>query len=95
MKFITVRDLRTKPAAIWKELDAEHEMVITNHGKPIAILSSVSEENLEERLKSIRKAAAIDALRAMQQQSLASGKYALSMDEIDGEVKRTRAQKKR
>jgi antitoxin (DNA-binding transcriptional repressor) of toxin-antitoxin stability system len=38
MKFITVRDIRSSPAAIWKRLPEEQEMVITNNGKPIALL---------------------------------------------------------
>ena len=46
MKFITVRDLRTSPAKIWKELSEKQEMVITNNGKPIALLISISESNL-------------------------------------------------
>ena len=50
MKFITVRDLRTSPAQVWKDLPEEQEMVITNNGKPIALLTPISDRNLEETL---------------------------------------------
>ncbi len=47
MKFIAVRDFRTRSSKIWQELAEEKELVITSNGKPIAILSAVSEDNLE------------------------------------------------
>ena len=34
MKFLSVRDLRSQTAKIWKELPAEKEMVITSNGRP-------------------------------------------------------------
>jgi len=33
MKFLSVRDLRSQSAKIWKELPAEKEMVITSNGR--------------------------------------------------------------
>ena len=46
MKFITVRDIRTSPAEIWKQLPEEQEMVITNNGRPIALLTPLSDDTL-------------------------------------------------
>lgn len=43
-------DLRTKSAQIWQELPVEKEMIITKNGKPIAILLSISENDLEQIL---------------------------------------------
>ena len=94
MKFITVRDLRTSPGQIWKDLPKEQEMVITNNGKPIALLTPISDTNLEETLASIRKARAINAVKIMQQLSVGNSNYKLSMDEIDTEIKETRNQHK-
>ncbi|MCK4641448.1 MAG: type II toxin-antitoxin system Phd/YefM family antitoxin, partial [Candidatus Marinimicrobia bacterium] len=42
MKFLSVKDLRAKSAEIWKQLPVEKEMVITNNGRPVAILSSIN-----------------------------------------------------
>ena len=44
MKFITVRDLRGRPTEVWTKLSRDKELVLTSNGKPIAILSAVSEE---------------------------------------------------
>ena len=63
MRFIPVRDFRTRPAQIWKELPGQEEMVITNNGKPIAILAPVSESNLEETINAFRKIKAMNAVR--------------------------------
>jgi len=70
MKFITVRDLRTTPAKIWKDLPEEHEMVITNNGKPIALLTPLNGSDIEDTLSSIRKARASVAISKMQFSSI-------------------------
>jgi antitoxin (DNA-binding transcriptional repressor) of toxin-antitoxin stability system len=46
MKFITVRELRGRSGQVWNTLAREREVILTSNGKPIAILSAVSEENL-------------------------------------------------
>ncbi len=90
MKFITVRDFRTNPGKIWEELPAEQEMVITNNGKPVALLTPLSDSNLEETIKSVRKARAIDAVNAMQQKSLINKNNEMTDSEIDDIISRTR-----
>ena len=87
MKFVTVRELRTKPAAIWKDLKKESELVITSNGKPIALLTPLSDENLEVTLRASRKARASEALRSIRKQAAESGTVGLSMEDIVGEVR--------
>ena len=87
MKFITVRDLRTRPATVWKDLRKESELVITNNGKPIALLTPLSDENLEDALRASRRARAGEALRSIRKSASASCTDRLSMDEIDSEVR--------
>lgn len=43
MKFITVRDLRARPAKIWEDLGKEENIVITSNGRPLALLTGVDE----------------------------------------------------
>ena len=90
MKFITVRDLRTSPAKIWKELSEEQEMVITSNGRPIALLTSINDSNLEETLSSIRQARAINAVKLMQQISIKKGNDKMTIDEIEEEIRNAR-----
>ena len=86
MKFITVRDLRTSPSQIWKKLPKEQEMIITNNGKPIALLTPISDNTLEEDLAAIRKARAISAIERMQQHAHAKGLDKLDDADIQKEI---------
>ncbi len=90
MKFISVRDLRTSPARIWKDLPDEKEMVITNNGRPIALLTPISDDNLEETVKTLRQARAINAVKNMQLKSVQSGKNSISTEEIEEEIRVSR-----
>jgi len=90
MKFVSVRDLRGKSAEIWKRLKEMRELVITSNGKPIAILSPTSEETLEESMNAIRTARAIEAVEAIQTQSVKTGRDKVTLEEINREIKAVR-----
>jgi antitoxin (DNA-binding transcriptional repressor) of toxin-antitoxin stability system len=94
MKFVSVRDFRTSSAKIWKALPEEQEMVITNNGKPIALLTPLIDKTLENTLSAIRQAKAINAVKLIQQESLKKGLENTTMEEIDEEIKRIRKQSK-
>ena len=95
MKFITVRDFRTSSASIWKTLPKEREMVITNNGKPIALLTPLSDRNLEETLSAIRRAKAINAVRMIQQESVINGTCEMTLEEINSEIKMAGKERKK
>ena len=95
MKFVSVRDFRTSSARIWKTLPEEQEMVITNNGKPIALLTPLNDKTLENTLSAIRQAKAINAVKLIQQESLKRGMEKITMEEIDEEIKRIRKQSRR
>ena len=95
MKFITVRDFRASSAAIWKALPTEQEMIITNNGKPIALLTPLSDQNLEETLSTIRRAKAINAVKMIQQESMRKGTDKITMEEINDEIKAARKERKK
>jgi len=94
MKFITVRDLRTTPAQVWKALPEEQEIVITNNGKPIALLTPLTDTDLEDTLASVRRARAINAVEKMQAGAVAEGISRMTMEEIDQEIRAYRKSKK-
>jgi antitoxin (DNA-binding transcriptional repressor) of toxin-antitoxin stability system len=95
MKFISVRDFRTSSANIWKTLPDEQEMIITNNGKPIALLTPLSDRNFENALASIRQVKAINAVKLLQQESIKRGMGKTTMEEIDEEIKRIRKESKK
>jgi len=93
MKFITVRDIRTSPATIWRQLPDEQEMVITNNGKPIALLTPLSDETLEETLSSIRRARAANAIRKMRRIAHEQGVDQMTNEEIQAEIDAVRRER--
>ena len=90
MKFVTIRDFRSKSGQIQRDLPKYKEMILTSNGKPIAIIAAVSGDNLEEVLRTMHRAKAIEAVTSMQKRSTRSGAGKLTMREIDREIAEVR-----
>ncbi len=96
MKFVAIRELRSKTASIRQDLAQAREIVLTANGRPFAIMTPVSPDTVEEEIQAIRRArtrAAVDALRAA---AKTTGVDALTMEDIDAEIATARrARRKR
>jgi antitoxin (DNA-binding transcriptional repressor) of toxin-antitoxin stability system len=90
MKFVTVRDLRNKPAQVRQSLSKEKDIVLTSNGKPFAIVTLTSEDNLEKSLVMMRRIRAENAVNSIQKDSLEKGKDKISIDEINAEISAVR-----
>ena len=90
MEFISVRDFRTAPKDVWERLNRQGELVITNNGKPTALLLDLTGGDFEEILASVRQAKAMRAFNLMRQ--IAAGGEALSEEEIEAEIRAARAE---
>ena len=95
MRFVTIRDFRTSSANIWKSLPKEQELVITNNGKPVALLTPLSDRNLEETLSMIRRSKTISAVKMIQQESIKNGTDKITLEEINNEIKMSRQKQKK
>lgn len=84
MDFYTVRDLRNTPKSIWEKLSADGEVVITNNGKPSALLVDLADGGFEETVKAVRQAKAMIAFNSMRSKAAAAG-Y-LTDEEIEAEI---------
>ena len=89
MEFVTSRDFRTYPKSVWERLSREEELVVTNNGKPTALLLNISEGNFEEVLASIRQAKAVRSFNNMRTIAAESG--FMTDEEIEAEIAATRA----
>jgi prevent-host-death family protein len=94
MKFVTVRDLRLKPGAIWKMAEKEKDIIITSNGRPVAILTGTNENNLEVELATLRKARAITALDIIHRESVRSRTDKISNKVINEEIAKARKKRK-
>ena len=89
MRFISVRELNTKPKEVWSKIK-EEELVITSNGKPIALLSAVTEKSLDKNLRAIRRSRAIIALEEMQRKSIELGLDRLTDAQIESKIQAVR-----
>ena len=94
MKFVTVRELRSKTASLRKDLDQDREIVLTANGRPFAVVSRIEPDSLEEELQAIRRARAKVAVERLRAQAQAKGLNRLTMDDIDAIVAETRRQRR-
>ena len=96
MKFVAIRELRSKTASIRQDLAQAREIVLTANGRPFAVMTPVSPDTVEEEIQAIRRArtrAAVDALRAA---AKTKGVDSLTMEDIDAEIAAARrARRKR
>jgi len=95
MKFISVRDFRIRPGDIWKQLKINKDIVITSNGKPIAILNTVDDTNLESSMAALRRARALIALEELQKSATSMGLDRLTDEDIEKEIKSARAGRNR
>ena len=64
----------------------EEDFNVTSNGKPIAALSGVAEECVEESRRAVRRERAQAAVAAVQQASVRAGTHRLSLDDINAEI---------
>jgi prevent-host-death family protein len=86
MKFVTVRDFRIRPGNVWKQLEENEEVVITSSGKPIALLTSISDVDFDEKLRLLRRTKAELAVSRMRKIAIKKGISNLGKKEIESEI---------
>ena len=87
-KFLTVRDLRSSFANVWDSLSKNGELVITNNGRPTAILLDVVDDDFEETLRMIRQAKVMRAFNNMR--IIAANEGFMSDEDIETEIAEAR-----
>ena len=88
MEFYSARELRTNTKSIWKELSEDNDVVITNNGKPCALMVGIPEGRFEETIRALRQAKAIAAMDRMRRKAEKDG--FMSDKEIDEAVREAR-----
>ena len=83
MRFVTIKDLRSRTAAIRKDLAADEEIVVTANGRPIALLTAVDGDNLEQELLAHRRSRARAALDRTRNQASAAGTSDMPMSKVE------------
>ena len=95
MDFVSVRELRTRSAAVWDALSEEKDLVVTSNGKPIAVLSATTASTLETSLAALRQARAQLAVVAMQQRAQKTRADQLTLEDVNAEIEAARRQRRK
>lgn len=88
MNFYSMRDLRTESKTVWDDLNDGDEVVLTNNGKPSAIMVSIPEGKFDETVQAVRQAKAMIAFASMRKRAAKAG--FMSDDEINSIIQEVR-----
>lgn len=88
MEFYSVRDFRTESKAVWENLAKGGKVVITNNGKPAALMVDIPEGKFDEVVQAVRQARAMAAFNSMRRRAAAQG-Y-MSDEEIEAAIAEVR-----
>lgn len=90
MNFYGMRELSNNTKNVMTSVNQNGSAVITDNGKPAALMISISEENFEATLDAIRQMRARQAVDALRKQARMNFPEGMSMDEIDAEINAAR-----
>ena len=94
MNYLAVKDLKA-PKLVRETLAAYGTALVTNNGKPMAMLVDLAEgENPDRLAEAIRMARARLALSDLRTASRRNGADTLTLDQIDAEIKAARAERR-
>ena len=88
MNFYSVRDLRTDSKRMWADLTSGDEVILTNNGKPSALVIDIPEGSFDEIVQSVRQAKAMIALSNIRAKAAETG--FLTDDEIESLIDEAR-----
>ncbi|MCL2525497.1 MAG: type II toxin-antitoxin system prevent-host-death family antitoxin [Coriobacteriia bacterium] len=86
MVFYTVRELRNNTKTVQQAIKGGGEVVITNNGKPWALMLDIAEDDLFEVVHAVKSARMARALEKIREDAIANGTADLSIQEIDAEI---------
>lgn len=95
MKMISTRDLKLKAADTWRLLGSEGELVVTSHGKPVALLADIPGGDVEAALSALRRARAQIAVSSMRRSAQEAGLDGMTAAEVEEEIKAARRARRR
>ena len=93
MKFATLRDLRNSPGDLLDQCQQD-EVVITQHGRPAAILIRVAPDDVEATVRSLREARFLRTLAQAHEEARLAGTDQLTDAEIDAEIDAVRRERR-
>jgi len=95
MEFMTVRELSKSPKDTLSKLSRDGKAVLTNNGKPQALIFKIDGESFERTLSLLQKLEFMQNIGEMRLTSLRNGNAGMSLDEINAEIAAVRKKRKK
>ena len=86
MNFYGIRDLSNNTKSVMSSVSTNKKVIITDNGKPSAIMLSINESNFETILAFVQKLEMQLAVAELQKQSLTNFPDSIPDDEIQKEI---------
>ena len=95
LKYLSLRELRNTPGALWRKLRGGAAVAITSEGRPRALVIGLEPEDLPDAVRVLDRLRAQQAVSRMRADAEASGAAALDADAIATEIKAARRARRR
>ena len=95
MQFMTIRELSKSPKDTLTRLSIDGKAVLTNNGKPQALILKIDGENFERTLSILQKLEFMQNLTEMRLTSMRNGNAGMTLDEINTEIAAARKKRKK
>ena len=94
MQFLTIRELSKSPKETMTKLADDGKAVLTNNGKPQALLFKIDGNSFEKTLSMLQKLEFMQNLTEMRLASAKKNGAKITLNEINAEIAATRRNKK-
>jgi hypothetical protein len=95
VKYLTFRDLRNTPGALWKKLRGDTTVALTANGVPRALVIGIEDGDVEAALRIVTRAKAQLALSRLRERAAAAELDRLGAAAIEAEVREVRQRRPR
>jgi len=95
VKYLTFRDLRNTPSALWKKLRGNATVALTANGVPRALVIGIEDGDVEAAVRIVTRAKAQLALSHLRERAAATGLDRLTPEAIEAEVREVRQRRPR
>jgi len=92
--FVSFRELRTSTSKINEMLNDDGKIIITNNGKPKALMINISDVNFEETLSIINQVKLTRAINNIRAAAQHSGAAEMTINEINDEIAQSRKERR-
>ena len=95
VKFVSYRDLRNRPSAVWEALEESEAVAIVSNGEPRALMLEIEGGDVDAALQLVRRVRAQMALSRLRADVTRRGAGQLTEDDIEAEIAAARAERRR